>query len=64
VALLLELLEVARLELPRELREAEQREALQGVPGQGCGWNLPLTGPQNLEPLASPGSCINSGSAS
>jgi hypothetical protein len=42
VALLLELLELAGLELPRELRQAEQRKALQGVPGEACGWDLPL----------------------
>jgi hypothetical protein len=42
VALLLELLELARLELPRELRQAEQRQALQGVRGEACGWDLPL----------------------
>jgi hypothetical protein len=42
VALLLELLELARLELPRELREAEHRKALQGVPDEAYGWDLPL----------------------
>jgi hypothetical protein len=42
VALLLELLELARLELPRELRQAEQRKALQGVSGEACGWDLRL----------------------
>ena len=42
MALLLELLELARLELPRELRQAEQWKALQGVPGEACGWDLPL----------------------
>jgi hypothetical protein len=42
VALLLELLELARLDLPRELRQAEQRKAMQGVPGEACGWDLPL----------------------
>jgi hypothetical protein len=42
VALLLELLEVAGLELPRELRETEHRKALQGVPDEAYGWDLPL----------------------
>jgi hypothetical protein len=42
VALLLELLELARLDLPRELRQAEQRKPMQGVPGEACGWDLPL----------------------
>ena len=42
MALLLELLEVAGLELPRELRETEHRQALQGVPDEAYGWDLPL----------------------
>jgi hypothetical protein len=42
VALLRELFELARLELPRQLRQAEERKALQGVPGEACGWDLPL----------------------
>ena len=42
MALLLELLEVAGLELPRELRETEHRKALQGVPDEAYGWDLPL----------------------
>jgi hypothetical protein len=42
VALLLELFEMAQLELPRQLRQAEQRKALQGVRRKACGRGLPL----------------------
>ena len=42
MALLLELFELARLELPRQLRQAEQRKALQGVRRKACGRDLPL----------------------
>ena len=51
MALLLELLEVAGLELPRELRETEHRKALQGVPDEGYGWDLPLASSDALSDL-------------